>query len=135
MSPDHLHLEAAAQTFPCCLSFPPLSPYPTAPLTGISGGNLYTMGGNLEGQLGTGDYTNRSSPTLVGTDIWVSGTVSTVAAGQHFTIVVAGVCVCVCVLFGSGCLPGCCCPAAEGKCGGCSGGGQGVWRGGGAEVI
>ena len=99
MSPDHLHLEAAAQTFPCCLSFPPLSPYPTAPLTGISGGNLYTMGGNLEGQLGTGDYTNRSSPTLVGTDIWVSGTVSTVAAGQHFTIVVAGVCVCVCVIW------------------------------------
>ena len=63
----------------------------------LSGGNLYTLGNNNEGQLGTGDYTNHSSPTLVGVDTWVSGTVTDVAAGQYFTVVVAGVCVCVCL--------------------------------------
>lgn len=66
------------------------------PVLGIPGGNLYTMGGNHEGQLGTGDYLNRSSPTLVGAGVWVSGTVTIVAAGQYFTVVVAGVCLPFC---------------------------------------
>lgn len=52
-------------------------------------------GGNANGQLGTGDNAAHAVPTLVGIGIWVSGSVTAVAAGETHTVVVAGVCQCV----------------------------------------
>ena len=46
---------------------------------------------NANGQLGTGDSTARDVPTLVGVDIWASGSVTAVGAGEMHTVVVAGV--------------------------------------------
>ena len=57
-----------------------------------AGGNLYGMGSNAYGQLGTNGTTGQVVPTVIGVDIWASGSVTAADAGQSHTAVVAGVC-------------------------------------------
>ena len=55
-----------------------------------AGGNLYGMGSNALGQLGTGTAANLSVPTLLGVGILAEGKVLAIGAGAFDTVVVQG---------------------------------------------
>ena len=59
-----------------------------------AGNQLYVMGSNANGQLGSA-VSGSNVPIPVGSGIWPSGTVTIVAAGLQHTAVVAGVELCI----------------------------------------
>ena len=56
----------------------------------VAGNELYVMGSNVNGQLGSGGGSS-NVPIPIGSGIWPSGSVTIVAAGLQHTAVVAGV--------------------------------------------
>lgn len=68
----------------------PLDPVPDGGCHCSAGGNLYGMGYNTLGQLGAGNQTSFSVPTLLGVGILGEGMVIAVEAGAFDTVVVMG---------------------------------------------